>query len=152
MGLDIILLKSVSYHESEPAEGTESMRHLYNVTDCSQNVQKEGFYSFKACERVYSAPYSTYNKVRSELAKLVGETDKAIWANPRPGIPFVRLINFSDCEGAFDTKSCVELAEQFKKFEDKAHTSDNGEFLYFYIKMKYAFDHAAKNKGAIVFS
>lgn len=147
MGLDITLYKGIKLAE----KATDDAVHLFNVDGCTQNVGIEGYYTSDGREHVFGSPYSTYNMLRASLAKLIGTTDRKVWEDPKPGTPFLRLIDFSDCEGAFDTGVCKELAEHFKEWEGKAMECEDEQFKNFYNQMKYAFTEAAANNGAVVF-
>lgn len=59
--------------------------------------------------------YSGYNEWRNWLAHVVGKSDKEIWEDPGPAIPFVELINFADNEGTIGPKTSAKLLKDFQK-------------------------------------
>lgn len=151
MGLDIRMVQGINYI-GKTSDNDDDV-HLYNNDDsCSQNVAQPGIYSIEQDDWVFGRAYSTYNHLRRQLAELVGKTTNQIWQDPKPGIPFVELINFSDCEGAFDTKCCIKLAQDFKSYEHLAAAHEDEQFREFYTTMQNAFVTAGNNNGAIIFS
>ncbi len=109
-------------------------------------------------EHFRAGGYSWYNAWRNWLAGVVGKTDKEIWENPDPSIPFVDLINFADNEGTIGPKTSGKLHEEFvrlwpdalkatKKIEDN-YTAI--QYMTVYLRFSDAFE-TARNKGFVVF-
>ena len=110
--------------------------------------------------------YSGYNEWRDQLARMAGYTSAAeVWnkcnVDETFDGPFVKLINFSDCEGTLGTQVAKALYEDFVEFEERAidwadkHLSDEGYnerkwFLEKYDDWKEACQLAADN-GCIIF-
>jgi len=152
MGLDIRVCTNAEFVKSriETDEDYE-LTHLFNIKECSQTVKEPGMYRCETDKRIWSAPYRFYNEMRRELAHLIGSDVNTIWANPKQDIPFIELINHSDCEARFDTEACKELDKDFKEWETLSHFGST-DFVAFYKSLSQAFETAANNNGCIIFS
>lgn len=86
-----------------------------------QLIQDPGCYATtaeSATLRFRAGSYTGYNDWRRLLSRLVyGVPPERVWANPRSygTRAFVRLINFSDCEGSIGWAASADLAEEFKR-------------------------------------
>ena len=127
----------------------------YMVVFCNPHfpVQREGLvngiyggiFSDAVCP---SWSYGGYNNFRSELAIAVGYTSIEHVFNAREGILW-ELINFSDCEGTFNNKSCKKIADELLLVD----VSKLGDFnARMFARLKEAFEDAANNDGIVLWS
>lgn len=79
----------------------------------------EGVYRPSGAVVGLSASYGGYGRWRAALAQMLGTSDRAIWADPRPG-PFVELIDFADHAGFFGPKTAAKLARDFVEHRARA--------------------------------
>lgn len=87
--------------------------------------------------------YSTHNRFREYLMKLIGREDlldddgKIKWEilSDNSDIPFYNLINFSDCEGCFDWEISQKLYKDFETFNEK--NKEMSYFLFGYYQQYY---------------
>ena len=74
--------------------------------------------------------------------------ESSVRTNPeKEGLPFVELINFSDCEGVIGPKVAAKLAKDFADYEDRASAFaakfKDDFFLALYREWRRAFEWAA---------
>ena len=84
--------------------------------------------AYSGCEDSFAfqaGSYMYYSKWRNQLAEMAGlGSAEAVRTNPeKEGLPFVELINFSDCEGVIGPKVAAKLAKDFADYEDRASPS-----------------------------
>ena len=89
---------------------------------------EHGLYRIGGAEMYFRAgSYSTYNEFRSWLARASsGGPPSAYWtpqAEKDGTLPFLHLINFSDCEGSIGPRTCAGLAREFVSLRDKVRQS-----------------------------
>lgn len=176
MGLDIVVRRNVKKVDSELLEGFNPDDDLYEqcrakgwftVWDTDTfPVQSEGIevdtpYSCDPGDVSFRAgSYGSYNRWRDELAVLAGfESADEVWNMCKScipaDVPFIEIINFSDCEGVIGPKVCRKLAKDFENFADSAvgHTCKFVEEDYFrelYFEFKEALEYAGDN-GVLVY-
>jgi hypothetical protein len=129
--------------------------HMYNMDDTSQNVKKEGYYTGKRLYSTGNVSYSTYGDHRKKLCKAVTGLDAVqVWDNPHHDLPFIEMINFSDCEGGFDNEVCKELKKDFTEWKSKIEKEfkDDIFFLDFYKRFLTLFETASDNNGIVVYN
>ena len=159
MGLDVTACSNIQYvGEGEEYEDL-GYRYVYANPDFPEVADglEEGYYDFGDSSHFRVGPYSYYNSWRRELAKMLGYTDKEIWRNPNPEIPFVKIIHFSDCEGAFGPQTSRLLYHQFAEYYDRAREFSRQvkdvtpkDFIGTYEEFLNAFMLASEN-GCLVF-
>ena len=173
MGLDISYygnIKKINCHfnaDGEPIDketGQEIERSVMfwvapGFEDRSQDIEIGSAYSYDDAGSFYAGAYSSYNRWRESLARLAGyplteydgqeRADASAWAGKCEGMPFVYLVNFSDCEGVTSSKFCSILAKDFCDFDDRAKQHGDG-FYKLYSLFLEAFN-VAKNNGAVKF-
>lgn len=105
--------------------------------------------------------YSGYNGWRNELATMMlGKSAEEVWRmralpitatkrEAEKALPFVELIDFSDCEGFIGSKTCAKLSADFANHQDKANAG-NEQFRALYAKWRKAFALASEG-GAVRF-
>lgn len=110
----------------------------------------EGYYRFSGEVFGFCAgSYGGYNEWRSDLARLVGTTDHAIWNAPDPTGPFVELINFADNEGIIGATTSRKLADDFDAWLASNGSVDRiGRFWNRFADWQRAFRIAAR--GGVV--
>ena len=88
---------------------------------------------------------------------MFGNTDREIWRNPDPEIPFVKIIHFSDCEGVLGPQTSKQLYDQFAKYYDRAKEFSrevkdvtSQDFIQTYEEFLNAFMLASEN-GCLTF-
>lgn len=154
MSLSIKLYTKVEWQTNHPDENT-SWEHFYNMPDApdlSQNMEKEGYYSYTMRQNIWNAPATLYDKFRRELARLTGIKEyKKFNEYVRPQDAFYELFNFGDNEGCIDTAHCALLYEDFEIWDFKVEKSQVKGFKEWYDTMKEAFHQASQFKGVIKF-
>jgi hypothetical protein len=94
--------------------------------DRIKNLEKDRFYEGDQVAHLVSYPYSSHNRFREELIRLIGRSDllyphdgKINWdkLHPEKNLPFYELIYFSDCEGVLDWQTSEKLYNDFKNHE-----------------------------------
>lgn len=120
-----------------------------------------GLYEFTAATEQHNfraGPYSYYNLWREHLCVFVlGVEPCAVWADPKrfAGMPFVELIDFTDCDGRIGTRLAAKLTADFRAYVAKAKEfaatlDDDGDFINNYLDFLRAFELAAQ-AGALRF-
>jgi len=106
--------------------------------------------------------YSGYNMWRTHLCQIALDVPPDdVWEDPEAydGMPFVELINFSDCEGCIGPKTSAKLAADFRQYggrlreiAPKQITSDEdrGYFFESYDDWQRAFELASRD-GFVIF-
>lgn len=174
MGLDISAHEKVTLIEAitlkqmqaknweHPLYDQDNMRFLWNEAEFSDRSDGlvEGIYRTKGKRHNFRAgSYSGYNEWRRELAKLVGTTDREVWAeSDNPVVrktSFYELINFPDNEGFIGPKTSAKLFADFVEWTDKASKhltgpSDREWFRDRFLDWQRAFELASKG-GVVVF-
>jgi hypothetical protein len=116
------------------------------------SVPVDGYYQRKGkLVHISAGSYSGYNAWRELLCDLVGTTTFKVWYEGFVPPAFHELLNYSDCEGAFRTETCVKLAKDFEAWEKRAeeYARKHGlpSFFTLYRQIQQAFDIAATAKG-----
>lgn len=157
MGLDIIVYSNVKQ------VGNRSTTNDFTAfVACKtwehkiKNLVNRGKYKGKAVYHV-SISYSGYMYFRKELLRLTGneqyiENEEIQFRKLPESLPFVSLIDFSDCEGALDYEACEKLYEEFLQWCDKVakHAAVYPFFSREYNEFFSAFNYARQN-GVMVF-
>lgn len=174
MGLDIIAIPEIEFieydskddlldrvydiygnvYEYEEYQSLFAHPHFPNhwEYDLKENIyvkyDKSQEYSFRA------GSYSSYNKWRNDLAKMVryeeyedGVYDETVFSATCG--PFWELINFSDCEGTISPNYAKKIYNDFLIYNDLAQKQGD-QFYDKYTKFKLAFEIAHK-KGVVIF-
>jgi hypothetical protein len=157
MGLDVMVYGNIKITENEEnADFTayvidEDWKHKI------KNLQDGKGYTGDVVFRGVSYPYSSHNRFRERLIKLIGREDlldsegKIKWHELPPEIPFYDFINFADNEGCLDWEVSSTIYSDFEKFNEKAKLK-----MHEYDLMKYeiwleTFEFG-KNNGVVVFT
>lgn len=129
------------------------------------SIEHKGVYAFEQSHSFRAGSYSGYNAWRERLAKLAGypmrpynrygvttemRHDAAAWAGDCQGMPFVELVNFSDCEGTIGPEVSAKLAKDFADFDERAKEVQEEWFYDRYCEWRKAFEMAADG-GAVRF-
>lgn len=109
--------------------------------------------------------YGSYGAWREELARMAGYQEiervpdyapsrrmgcsAAAWAGLCDGMPFVELVNFSDCDGVIAAETAAKLAADFAKFDEQAKLVGDS-FYELFQQWRHAFEVAADG-GAVEF-
>lgn len=121
----------------------------------ADELEDRGVYAFEGSTRFHAGSYGGYNAWREQLAKLAGypkqdvdpahryrEHSAAAWLGLAEGLPFVELVNFSDCEGVIGAGVAAKLARDFADFDERA--AGVGDYFYEkYREWRQAFELAA---------
>jgi len=169
MGLDITAASRIDfrrvYIETEvypPPSGDPAFPCIHLWPNPHFPTQSEGLPAgyFRVNGEVLSfraGSYSGYNWWRSTLARLVGITPNDAWSDPKIKVPFLELINFSDCEGVIGPRTSAKLAGDFAEWEERAAafaesmSDDESDYwLSSYRDWQQAFQ-LASDGGAVVF-
>ena len=122
MGLDISAYSHVKKVKGKFDDEKHTTLCIIDALRQQADGLEEGCYEVSeyGVERFRAGSYSGYNEWRDWLAHVAGKSDKEVWADPDPTIPFVELINFSDSEGTIGPKTSAKLYEDFVMMWSKA--------------------------------
>ena len=117
MGLDITAYSHAKKVDGEFDDDKHTNVYIMEGFESQADGLEPGCYEVfeYGIERFRAGSYSGYNEWRNWLASFVGKTDKAVWEDPDPKIPFVELINFPDNEGTIGPKTSKKLYKDFVK-------------------------------------
>lgn len=155
MGLDVIVYGNVRLADDEKYAKfipyVASERWKYKI----QNLQEWHLYTGDVIYKGVSYTYSTHDKFRQELIKLIDRLDLLDGNEIKFGeipydIPFYDFIDFSDCEGCFDWECANIIYLDFERFKEKAKSFLNEYYYSIYETWLETFK-AAKNHGVVVF-
>jgi hypothetical protein len=146
MGLDVVAFKN-----AKPSTD-EYSTHVYSVTGCENRLdgKTEGTYDGEDKFHFRAGSYGGYNEWRNWLSrKFLGVDPREVWDNKEKytGKPFVELIDFSDCEGAFGPVTSAKLAKDFQDNKDSVVDRSWNQARYEYWQR--AFELAAQ-EGFVV--
>lgn len=125
----------------------------------------EGAYSYDDKMEFRAGSYRGYNAWRNRLAVLAGYgSAERVWQicndytkaqgedsyDMPSDMPFIEIINFSDCEGVICSEIAKKLLNDFKTFDEKAKESMDGYSYERYQSWTKAFE-LASNNGAVSF-
>lgn len=172
MGLDI------SYHSNIDLKNPCSDRDSADVYLYPNDMifgQSDGIKGGEyLCEGIHDSfragSYSGYSSWRKTLARLIGWEVEDLWAHVATlvqrndnlngvlsesdefsvDIPFIELLNFSDCEGFIGPKTSAKLHSDFLEWDEKAKAVDQGYFYEKYKDWTKAFE-VASDGGCVVF-
>ena len=175
MGLDISYASKINF-ESRSISGEGDNLYLYpndSLLDQSEGIQS-GEYTCEGIQGSFRAgSYSGYSNWRRTLSKMIGWEIEDLWLHVgtlvqrnenlndvlnesdelKVDIPFVELLNFSDCEGFIGPKTSAKLYLDFLEWNEKAKVSDPFKGGYFYETYKEwtkAFE-VASDGGCVIF-
>lgn len=158
MGLAIRAVSRVSFISPDHAERCGHDDRI-SISTCNAGFSEHldglrgGVYLVGGSEFSFSAGgYIDYGSWRDRLSLLmVGVPQEMIWASREryENAPFVKLIDFSDCEGAFGPVTSKALAADFVRYATRIAAEDS-EFVDLYRRFGQAFELASEN-GFVVF-
>lgn len=169
MGLDISVVSNLNFvcsrdelSDEECDQHHDDYVFLFAHPDfeAQADEMETGFYTGEYEEGFRAGSYGGYSRFREELCKAMLDVDPVeVWNNPNRfnGIPFVELINFSDCEGTIGPQTSAKLYWDFKEHLEKAEklfTSDYDGYDYLletYKNFMNAFEIAGSKNGAVQF-
>jgi len=158
MGLDVKV-----YNNVEITQEGDDFDFIAYVIDVNwlhkiKNLQNEANYKGDLIFRGISYPYSSHNRFREELIKLIDRTDllnsdgKIKWDKLPSDIPFNAFIDFADNEGCLDWEVSETIYLDFEKYNEKAKAElDDSNYSRYKIWMT-TFEESKNNKGVVVFS
>ena len=179
MGLDISYASKINFEKRREPDFEEMHQNsvfLYpndSLLDQSEGI-KNGEYISEGIQGSFRAgSYSGYSSWRRTLAKMIGWEIEDLWQHVgtlvqrnenlnnvlsesdelKVDIPFVELLNFSDCEGFIGPKTSAKLHADFLEWDEKAKVSDPFKGGYFYETYKEwteAFK-VASDGGCVIF-
>lgn len=150
MGLDISVYKDLKSSNDE-----DCRFNVFNA-ECFKGRNTSIEYGLYTGDKIYdfrAGSYIAYNGFRRALANLINLTPETVWENQDKFIhtPFYEIINFSDCEGSFDVKTCSDLYIDFIDYKDKAE-KEMGEWHYeIYNDFIEALKLTIENKGILIY-
>lgn len=178
MGLDISYASRINFEKRREPDFEEMDQNgvfLYpndSFLDQSEGIQG-GEYIIEGIQGSFRAgSYSGYGGWRKALSELIGWEIENLWRHVgtlvqrnenlndvlnesdelKVDIPFVELLNFSDCEGFIGPKNCAKLYEDFLEWDERAKSFDS-QNSYFYEKYQEwteAFK-VASDGGCVIF-
>lgn len=122
-----------------------------------KNLKGGEYYCGDRIHRGVSYPYSSHNRFREKLIKLIDRTDllddkgEINWRTLTWSIPFYDFINFSDCEGCLDHEVSSTIYSDFVRYNNQAKESMSENDYFRYETWMYTFETAMDN-GVVVFS
>ena len=179
MGLDISYASKINFEKRREPDFEEMHQNsvfLYpndSLLDQSEGI-KNGEYISEGIQGSFRAgSYSGYSNWRRTLSKMIGWEIENLWLHVgtlvqrnenlndvlnesdelKVDIPFVELLNFSDCEGFIGPKTSAKLHADFLEWDEKAKVSDPFKGGYFYETYKEwteAFK-VASDGGCVIF-
>ena len=105
----------------------------------------------------WHAPYSTFGKFREQLATTVGIELSKMQGYCSQGIPwtgeepFYELLDHDDNEGELHYDECIELLEDFKKYEDKFIINAFSHQIEDYYQWIYLLEECVRKEGVLMF-
>lgn len=159
MGLDITAYKNVKFIETLPDveefEKKYDWQDKFDFTydnpsfpDRQGPIKPNAVYSYEDEFGFRAGSYGGYNEWREQLSQVaLNVSPHVVWNNPAKfaGMPFVELINFSDCEGILGTEVCQKLLKDFGTFQAQADQQHDEWFTRKYNEWHKAFEYAAQN-------
>ena len=157
MGLDVRTYGNIKLAENE--EDADFIAYVIHEDwkHKIKNLEEGKAYTGDIVYRGVSYAYSSHNRFREKLIKLINREDlldsegKIKWAELPSEIPFYDLINFADNEGCLDWEVSSTIYNDFEKFNEKAKSEMN-EYDYSKYKTWLETFKVAKNDGVVVFS
>jgi hypothetical protein len=157
MGLDIRAYRRLQFAPAGQLRDDSSLylREALAYTNKAFPGRADGLHpemAYSSCEDSFAfqaGSYMYYSKWRNQLAEMAGlGSAEAVRTNPeKKGLPFVELIDFSDCEGLIGPKVAAKLAKDFADYEFSASAfaveSEDDFFLALYREWRRAFEWAA---------
>lgn len=126
-----------------------------------KNLEYDKLYKGKCTDADVSYAYSTHNRFRETLLKIIGRDDlllkdgKIDWVRLKDEkkMPFYELINFADNEGCLDFEINTILYRNFMEWKDKAvkFLADDKYTKNNYMNWLDVFEDG-KDNGVVVFS
>ena len=158
MGLDVKVYKNFKKTTNDD-ENADFVAYVINK-DWEwkiKNLEKGASYIADDVERFISYAYSSHNRFREMLIKviertdLLDENDNIKWHELPSDIPFIHLIDFADNEGCLDWEVSNLICLDFYKFLNQAKKKLNNHEFDLYETWMGVFLYA-KNNGVVVFS
>jgi hypothetical protein len=162
VGLDIVAYTRLSPINADEPDGVT----VYVNPDFPSRASEFKYpqrYEAEECFDFRAGSYSGYVAWREELAKLAGypavkddserlhgheeRHSHGAWA--ATGGPFWELINFSDCEGALGTSTCVKLLRDFVEYGARAQAI--GGWFYDRYQLWHKAMFMGADRGAVCF-
>lgn len=123
-----------------------------------------GVYGYEEVHSFRAGSYGGYNAWRDELARIAGyplaqyesfgmqrESHAAhAWKHPNSPLPFIELVNFSDCEGVLCAAVAAKLAKDFSEWDERMAASTVPWFKERYDEWRKALELAADG-GCVCF-
>lgn len=157
MGLSVTVYKNIK-ETTNPEEADFKAYVIDEAWDWKiRNLKKDAYYTGTPIARTISYPYSTHNRFREELIKLMDRYDlikgdgTIKWDLIPTDLPFEPFINFADNEGVLDFEVSELLYDNFKRFEKLAEEKLAERYLEYYKEWLRTFK-LAKNNGVVVFN
>lgn len=166
MGLDISVYQNYKVLDiNEDDEDYDYDFQAFSIEEGWENrikhLEKGKFYEGDQVAHLISYGYSTHNRFREQLLRLIGRDDllkpedgKIDWEKlfPENKLPFYELVYFSDCEGVLDWETSEKLYKDFKDYESLANKvfKEDEYNLRRYNDWMETFE-LGKDKGVVVF-
>lgn len=142
MGLDMTLYIGVT---KSPAQGRDNDGEPLDLdsfqvyadpyfTGRETPLEDRQFYRYESCEDVYHSGYGTYSAFRDLIREALNLPETG---NP-PGLPFVDMLWFSDCDGCIGPDLCKRLADDFATHADKILPLMDGVHKTNYVSLRDA--------------
>ena len=129
--------------------------NVYRNADYDHGLsESEGLYTFDRSSHFKIGHYNAYNWWKERLSYLMlGVSPEEVVKNPDryDGEPFYELINYSDCEGTFGTKTCAKLHRDFHDNMETVIEENDKNFTSGYMRRMKAFE-MAKDGGFVQLS
>jgi hypothetical protein len=163
MGLDVSVYQNVRLTNSDECD------FIAFVIDKSwnhkiKNLQNNGKYTGDECDCSVRYAYSSHNRFREMLIKLIGREDlldgggRIIWEkhDQEKDTPFHDFINFADNEGCIDWETNQRIYKDFAEWDEKAieflNPIEHGYFYEKYAEWRVVFKYGSQVDSVVVFS
>jgi len=158
MGLDVRTYGNIKLADNE--KDADFMAYVINEDwkHKIKNLQDGKAYNGDDVFSGVSYSYSSHNRFREKLVKLIGRKDlldsegKIKWDELPAEIPFYDLINFADNEGCLDWEVSNTIYSDFEKYNEKAKLEMHSFDYSDYLTWLETFKSAKNNQGVVVFS
>jgi hypothetical protein len=150
MGLDITYFSKAR----RVSDDDEDAWSVYRSDGCADhlNGKPEGRYHGEDLGYFRAGSYYGYNEWRRWLSqKFIGAEPSSVWADPKKYAdkPFVELVNYSDCEGAFGPQSSAKLFADFFQHVKELGPQDDTWNISLYFAWMRAFE-VARDDGFVI--
>jgi hypothetical protein len=177
MGLDISYANKINFESrGYVSDDADNKVYLYpndSILNQSEGILSGEYESFGMHGSFRAGSYSGYSTWRRTLAAMIGWSNlQELWTKVETlvqrneslndvlnenddvsiNIPFIELLNFSDCEGFIGPKTSAKLRADFLEWDERAKNFEAGDSYFYrlYKEWSNAFN-VASDGGCVMF-